>query len=106
MFSSLHARITRMAISPRLAISTFSNMKTFHEIPCLPGGQPTSRWANFEKGLAEFHRLGIFNEHLRNHSLGFGLDIIKYHDPSRMTLTKQTIKKQNPIRFLLSKGKA
>src|SRR3569832_2329439 len=67
MFNSLHARMTRTAISPRLATRTFSNML---------GG------ANLEQGLTEFDRLGVLDEDGGDHAASFGLDLV--HDLHRL----------------------
>src|SRR3954454_15367677 len=50
MPSSLHARRTRSAISPRLAIRIFSNMASFYD----------------HQRLAELHRLAVLDQNLRD----------------------------------------
>src|SRR5687767_2416678 len=60
MPSSRQARMTRMAISPRLAIKTFLNMRS----PRLK-----SALLHFEQLLPKFHARAILYEHLE-HSAG------------------------------------
>src|ERR1044071_3355454 len=76
IFSSLQARMILTAISPRLATRSFSNIQfrlSAKQMPTL-----SSARTNLEQGLAEFDRLGIFNQHLRNDAFGFGLDLIHH----------------------------
>src|SRR5947207_15452790 len=67
IFSSLHARIMRTAISPRLATRILSNMR----------GQGL-RGPNLEKRLPKLDWLGVFYHHLRNHPFNFGLNLVHH----------------------------
>src|ERR1051326_8519113 len=92
MPSSLQARITRSAISPRLAISTFSNISNCRASAsaCRLNNPPWQamrlpynlRFArsssNFEEYLTELHGLSIFGHHFGNYTARFCLDFI--HD--------------------------
>src|SRR5580704_17793966 len=62
MPSSRHARNMRSAISPRLAMTTFSNIALFDD----------------EQGLAEFDRLAIRGENGRDPALLVGLDLVHH----------------------------
>src|ERR1017187_2501518 len=91
MFSSLHARMMRTAISPRLATKTFSNMifksgratgDGKHEELASSCHRPPDPvhliWTNLEQRLAEFHRLAVFDQHLGDNAFDLGLDLV--HD--------------------------
>src|SRR5512144_2725016 len=60
--SSLHARMTRRAISPRLAMRTFLNMR-------LAGDDA-------EEGLAELHRRRVLDEDLGDGAVRLRLDLV------------------------------
>src|SRR5580704_8477291 len=60
MPSSLHARRTRSAISPRLAINIFSNIASVRLAPVLLAS------FNDHQGLTELNRLPVFEEDLRD----------------------------------------
>src|SRR6266496_909403 len=80
MFSSLHARMMRTAISPRLATRIFSNMQIGRQQPgpWRMGAESPLIWPQFEQRLAEFHRFGIFDHDLGNDALGLSFDFV--HD--------------------------
>src|SRR5205814_8858227 len=77
MPSSLQARMIRNAISPRLAIRTFSNMMVERD-----------RWAasfargsqlpDTEKNLTELHRLAILSDHFSDDTARFGFDFVHH----------------------------
>src|SRR6218665_1896405 len=74
MPSSRQARMTRRAISPRLAISTFLNTMS-----CLRGALRRPRMSNgldAEQRLAELDRLTILHEDLRHATRHVGLDLV------------------------------
>src|SRR5512142_3236409 len=64
MPSAWHARSTRSAISPRLAMTTFSSMR-------LASGDDEHRFV-------EFHRLAVFDEHGDDGTGHVGLDLVEH----------------------------
>src|ERR1700722_10730099 len=75
---SRQVRITRRAISPLLAISTFLNILTIFELRSALFG--SSRWLYLEQGLIVFNRRRILYKDLDDPSLHFALDLIeKFH---------------------------
>src|SRR5512134_1937536 len=78
--SSLHARITRRAISPRLAMRTFLNMS------------PPAKLARHdaEERLAELHGGGVLDEDLGDRPVGLRLDLVhelhRLDDAERLAL--------------------
>src|SRR5262245_21899140 len=76
MPSSLQARITRSAISPRLAIKTFSNMRTRDS--ARPAVAPYHVLTDFEQRLAKLNRLTIVSEHFGNNAAGFCLNLVHH----------------------------
>src|SRR5436190_22734643 len=77
MPSSRQARMTRMAISPRLAIKTFLNIEL-------------RSFANCEELLAVFHALAVLDQHLDDGAGVLALDLVhELHgldDAERLTL--------------------
>src|SRR5690606_11813339 len=64
--SSLQARITRSAISPRLAISTF----------CIAASGSGS--GDAEQGLIEFDRLAVVHQDCLDHATLVGFDVVHH----------------------------
>src|SRR5574341_1658901 len=81
MPSSRHARITRRAISPRLAMRTFLNMEA------LPRGLARN---DAEERLAELHRGGVLDEDLGDRAVDLALDLVhqlhRLDDAERLAL--------------------
>src|SRR6185295_4337092 len=71
MPSSRHARMTRSAISPRLAIRIFLNTAGFPS-----GPSSSSRRADAEERLAELHRLAVLRQDLDDPPRLVGLDLV------------------------------
>src|SRR5712691_6179723 len=80
MPSSLQARITRNAISPRLAIRTFSNMNGGARPPAAPHRYPGDSRASThtEKDLTELHRLAVFGHHFGDDTARFCFDFVHH----------------------------
>src|SRR5204863_4977388 len=76
MPSSLQARITRSAISPRLAIRTFWNMWVARF--GAPAVAPYHVSTHSEQRLAKLNRLTIISEHFVNNAAGFSLDLVHH----------------------------
>src|SRR5690348_14519194 len=70
MLSSLHARMMRTAISPRLATNTFSNMG---KVVGKPSGRP-----DLEQRLAELNGFAVFNKDLGDHTPNLGFDFVHH----------------------------
>src|SRR5713226_3307704 len=72
MPSSLHAQITRSAISPRLA------MRILRNIGVRSAGRRLflSRWADGEQRLAVFHRLAVLHEDAHHVPAHFAFDLV------------------------------
>src|SRR6185295_4966299 len=70
MPSSRQARMTRSAISPRLAIRIFLNTAGF------PSGPSSSGRADAEERLAELHRLAVLRQDLDDPPRLVGLDLV------------------------------
>src|SRR5690349_10338243 len=83
MPSSLQARITRMAISPRFAIRTFLNIE-----PELR--RRSGRRADQEELLAVFDALAVLDQDLDDRSGVLGLDLVhelhRFDDAERLAL--------------------
>src|SRR6185369_1010696 len=78
MLSSLHARMMRTAISPRLATRIFSNIQSRkREVRAVEPRDP-STGPKFEQRLAKLHWFGIFDHDLGDYSLGLGLYLIHH----------------------------
>src|SRR5687768_15028227 len=69
--SSRQARMTRRAISPRLAIRTFLNTGA-----CSPRAARRSGGLDPEQRLAELHRLPVLHHHLGDPPGHLGLDLV------------------------------
>src|SRR5690242_20863682 len=89
MFSSLHARMIRTAISPRFATRIFSNMcqrccvRIDQRQPeTVNARERKSSGPNFEQRLAKLDWFRIFDQYLCYHAFGFGLDLV--HDFHRL----------------------
>src|SRR6267143_4031511 len=77
MPSSLHARITRSAISPRFAIKIFSNIFVWR-----------AGWRSYRalalasteaiQHLSELHRLAIFGDDFRDYACRFGFNLVHH----------------------------
>src|SRR5690348_12814999 len=78
MPSSRQARMTRRAISPRLAISTFLNTPSLLAPPGPARGRPTRGLCRLdaEERLAELHRLPVLHQDLGHTPRHLGLDLV------------------------------
>src|SRR5207245_11063588 len=72
MPSSLHARMMSSAISPRLAMRTFSNMH------CSRKASGPRQSPDTEEDLTELHRLAVLGHDFRNHAARFRFDFIHH----------------------------
>src|SRR5947209_19331564 len=81
--SSRHARCTRSAISPRLAIRILSNGLS-------DGASAKGCSADHEHRLAELDRLAVLHENRLDRSRGVGLDLVhelqRFDDAQRIAL--------------------
>src|SRR2546428_9219102 len=83
MPSSLQARMIRSAISPRLAIKTFSNMQKWRQLLACESTQTLAAASatfltNSEKHLAELHRFTILSDDFGDDAAGFRLDLVHH----------------------------
>src|SRR5436309_3338113 len=91
MPNSLQARMTRNAISPRLAIRTFSNidsggrpaqlLRVADAAPALHSRMRGTGLTDAEENLTELNRFAVLHEKFRNNAGGLGFDFV--HDLHR-----------------------